>query len=190
MPVPTELQRELNFLRNKLDRLEKADPSSDDFVFELAELVSGLSHFLDKTMNTVWSQFASRSDTSKKPSIYFPCQNTDDRLDETLSRLQLGDLKIKRPKLYRVIQSAQPYGSSTLLRALKSISNLKHERLPEVRSKISQRVGIGKGQDMYIGQMSSDGMNTFISGSYGINRATGAREPLKNRVHQRGQAHH
>lgn len=160
----------------KLTTSEKADAE-----IELGELFTSLALAMDKIMNRIWEDYSVRPATEKnKPNIYFPQkQNENSFIADIEGKYQLGVLKNDFPNLLELIKSIQEFevGPDHWWPRLQRIAKIRHERFPEISQAERNAIGFGRGQNLYIKEMTMrNGVVNFDGHAW--NQKTGSLEPV------------
>ncbi|MBD9573428.1 hypothetical protein [Ensifer sp. ENS08] len=181
MPLPQSLERGLSKIERDVTALGKMiqdarnDSQKADLEVEIGDLVVNVHLLLDKVMNAIYDKFGPND--GKKPHIYFPCFETEQKFDDKLKQTKLNGIP---PELRDVLLSCQPFeiDTSGWWPTLYRLSQKRHEAYPQVEMKKRQSISHG-GQDLYIKKMviGSGGIEHFEGQAW--NQTTGLPEPVR-----------
>lgn len=181
MVIPVSVETQFRRLNKHLKELKQVGSSSirEEESIIVADICNACVLLLDKAMNAVWSARASKSSGKGKPDIYFPICDNREKLILKFQQYQLPNMEHDDPQLFTLIDSVQVYNEITWLAALHKLAAIRHERYPKINIMNHSGIGLGKGQDLYIESMTSDGNGIINFKGHGINRESGKIEPVR-----------
>lgn len=182
MTLPVSYQTKLRRIEKDIDVAERdfaASKDVDALASDVSDITIKLHLLLDRVMNQVWGKYNSRKPGSRKANIYFPITTSPERFLARLQKDQLHDLHQKNSSLFQLIEDMQPYaGASNWLEKLHSVSSNRHERDAAISEQEVTGIGIGKGQNLHIRNMTISNGQIFFDGD-ATNQSTGKTEPLR-----------
>lgn len=158
--IPLSVNRFLGRIDQKISKLNH----EADFDFALHDVIQDLSNCLDRVMNLVWEELGVRRIGKQKPNVYFPDTASLEKLSERMKSMGLAGIETAKPKIWDIVKGNQSLEAEAddWLRKLKSLANLKHERPPKVVESRRQGVAIGRGQEVYIESLRTDGTGKIV----------------------------
>jgi hypothetical protein len=179
MVKPVSVDVQFRRLDKHLRDLKQArsSPASDEDSIIVAEICNACALLLDKAMNAVWSSKANKNNGKGKPNIYFPICQSREKLAQKFQQYQLPEMENDDPEIFDLIDSVQSYNQVKWLAALHKLAGIRHEDYPRVEKRTSTGIGIGRGQDLYIQSLTTDGSGNISFKGHGINRESRKIEP-------------
>lgn len=147
---------------------------------EIGSVIVDLALHLDKAMNLIFSRYGSTK--GGKPRIYFPMCATEDMFAERLQKDKLSALPSESPDLFNLLLDCQPFrmGEDGWWPRLSKIARKRHETFPVVNPGQPGGIGLGRGQDIELRNVSIDGSGKVTVGwASAWNRKTGKPESIK-----------
>lgn len=180
MPVPVSVDAQIRRLEKHLRELERVrTEDSEEASVLVADICNASMLLLDKAMNAIWAAKAQSSEGKKKPNVYFPVCESEEKFSCRLRQYQMPCLKETDGELFALLEAAQPYRGTCWLPQAHKIAAVRHEYFPEISATQKTGLGIGRGQNLFIESMTIDGSGNINFKGEATNQKTGASEPLR-----------